>query len=284
MKLLDLCINLRCSKARLSARFKSRWPQAVRAENGESSMDGSSEIEAKAGAARDSHDPGEIHQTSPGSTPAVPAADSSGQPRILVIDDERSMRRVCSIALRGEGWLAEGEESPVRALERLRAGEHFDVLVLDYSMDELNGVDFLRELDASPGLVRPPVVMASAHADGSVAMEALKLGVWDFLAKPLTPEDLRRAVQRLLERPEAAARGDARAQLLLALTGGNLNEVETTLPVAGTETDLLLQGLFKQVQGDAGGAELCFADAHWWTGWVDQGPEIWTELIRRLDA
>jgi CheY-like chemotaxis protein len=213
------------------------------------------------------------------------SADTKQEPRILIIDDELSMRRVCTFALRGEGLHAEAEGSPRQALQRLRAGERFDLLVLDYSMDELDGLAFLKELDASPECDRPAVVMASAHADGAVAMQAMALGVWDFLQKPLTPVDLRRSVHRILNRPAAAAQGDVRARALMALTRKSWDDAIREWDMANAnEADLFVLGLAHQTQGDVTRAQACYSRVHWCTGWVNEGENIWPELARRLDV
>lgn len=202
------------------------------------------------------------------------------EPRVLVVDDEDRVRRVCTLALRGEGYAAQGEGSALAALDRLRAGEPCDVLVLDYFMPELDGLALLRGLDDA-GVARPAVLMTSAHADGAVALQALGLGVWDFISKPLTPVDLRRSVQRLLQRPRLAVTGDRRAQVMQALVDRRWDDADRLLAAYG---DPLLHGLLCQVRGDDERAAAHFARAHWWTGWSKQGSEIWTELARRLDV
>lgn len=208
-------------------------------------------------------------------------------PRILVVDDEPSVRRACAFTLRAEGWRAETEECPRDALARLTGGERFDALVLDYAMPELNGLELLRELERARGLdAVPPVLLASAHADGAVAWDALHFGVWDFLAKPLTPEELRRRVRSLLERPAAAAAGDARAGALLLAKRRSWSAAQTALAVSPkmpTETDELIAGLLAQMRGDEDEAQVRFRRAHWWPEWRRHGAEIWIELARRLD-
>ena len=215
------------------------------------------------------------------------AVETKPAPRILVVDDEPSVRRVCAFTLRAEGWRTETEEGPREALSRLLGGEPFDALVLDYAMPELNGLELLRELESARGLdAVPPVLLASAHADGAVAWDALRFGVWDFLAKPLTPEELRRRVRRLLARPAAAAEGDARAQALLLARKRAWSAAQAALAAttkAGTETDELIGGLFAQMRGDEEAAQRCFRRAHWWPEWRRHGAEIWIELARRLD-
>lgn len=205
-------------------------------------------------------------------------------PRILIVDDEAGVRRVCAFALRGAGWRAEPEGSPLVALGRVLAGERFDALVLDYAMPELDGLEFLGRLDALPEGARPPVLLASAHADGATAWTALRLGVWDFLSKPLTPEELRRRVRRLLRRAEDAERGDPRARALALAGARRWSAARAALADHGGEADELLRGLLFQVEGDEASAARCFARSHWWVNWHRHGPEIWTELARRLDA
>lgn len=208
-------------------------------------------------------------------------------PRILVVDDEPSVRRACAFTLRAEGWKTETEECPHKALARLAEGERFDVLVLDYAMPGWNGLELLHELELTRGLdAVPAVLLASAHADGAVARDALRFGVWDFLAKPLTPEELRRCVRRLLARPLAAASGMVRAQALLLARKRAWSAalgVLTSPPEALTETDELIGGLIAQLHGDDEMAKKYFRRAHWWPEWHRHGAEIWVELARRLD-
>ena len=216
--------------------------------------------------------------TSPfSSAPLGPGDEGAAQnqtrsaPRILVIDDESSVRRVCAFTLRAEGWRTETEEDPRGALERLAGGEHFDALVLDYAMPELDGLGLLRELENARGQdAIPPVLLASAHADGAVAWDALRIGVWDFLAKPLTPEELRRRVRRLLARPSAAANGNARARALLLARKRSWSAAYAALFAGGKppgQTDELIGGLLAQLRGDEAAARLHFQCAHWWPEW-----------------
>jgi len=209
-------------------------------------------------------------------------------PRILVVDDEPSVRRACAFTLRAEGWRTETEEDPRKALERLAGGERFDVLVLDYAMPEMDGLQLLRALEQARGLdAVPPVLLASAHADGAVAGEAMRLGIWDFLAKPLTPEELRRRVRRLLARPIEAQDGVFRAQALSLARKRSWAEAQAALAESKTtprtETDDLIAGLLAQVRGDEEEAQRYFSRARWWPDWSRHGPEIWVELASRLD-
>lgn len=237
------------------------------------------------GAALSSGNATSVFSASPFDT-SFSAAGGAGtdRPRILIVDDEQTVRRVCTFALRGEGWAAESDGLASRALARLRSGERFDALVLDFAMPEMDGLEFLRELRALPPTQQPAVLMASAHADGAVALAAFRLGVWDLLSKPLLPEDLRRRMRRLLVRKEAAAGGDLRAQALLHAAQGRWSEARAALDYGQTPSDELLRGLFFQLEGQKEKSRDCFSRAHWWDAWEQHGPEIWAELSRRLDA
>lgn|GEM_PF-1039668 len=204
-------------------------------------------------------------------------------PRVLVVDDEASIRLGCVVALRSDGWEAVGEGSSPAALERL-VDEHYDVLVLDYAMPELDGLTLAAALDPQ---IRPPTLLASAYADGTVALAALRIGIWDFQAKPLVPDELRRRVQRLYRRQSDCAVPSG--WMPRALRHCNrcawvdaLNELNAWPEADRVEPADLLIGLACQLAGDEAGAALAFQRARWWPEWHRQGADIWTELAKRL--
>lgn len=223
---------------------------------------------------------------SPPSPPeALPPAAAAPPARILVVDDEASVRLGCVLALRSDGWAVTGEGAARGALERLtERGERYDALVLDYAMPGLNGLELIA---AVPPKLRPPILLTSAHADGAVACAALKLGVWDFLAKPLVPEELRRRVRRLLtRRHDAAAPGAwlARAYSHCQNCAWDeaLRELEAWPEPERQEPAHLLTGLIHQMADRREQATAAFQRAQWWPEWHTQGVEVWQELARRL--
>jgi two-component system response regulator PilR (NtrC family) len=117
--------------------------------------------------------------------------------RILVVDDERSMRELLQIVLRREGHqvrLAEDGPSAVAELER----EPVDVLISDIKMPGMTGVDVLREAKRiDPDIVG---IMVTAYASTDTAVEALRLGAYDYLTKPFDVEELKAKVRNALER------------------------------------------------------------------------------------
>ncbi len=113
---------------------------------------------------------------------------------ILVIDDEASIRRATALALEASGHYVEAVENSALALAALKE-ERFDMALLDLHLGKENGLEVLPTLhQAQPGL---PVVMFTAQASIAAAVEATRRGAVDFLEKPFSPDQLRRALQRI---------------------------------------------------------------------------------------
>jgi two-component system response regulator PilR (NtrC family) len=117
--------------------------------------------------------------------------------KILVVDDERSMRELLQIVLRREGHrvlLAEDGPSAIETLQR----DVVDILISDIKMPGMSGVDVLREAKRiDPDIVG---IMVTAYASTETAVEALRLGAYDYLAKPFDVEELKAKVRNALER------------------------------------------------------------------------------------
>jgi len=131
---------------------------------------------------------------------AVQAADSMAAdqrpPRILVVDDERSMRELLAIVLRREGYevlLAENGRAAIGLLER----EPVDLLISDIKMPDMSGVDVLR---AAKG-IDPDIlgIMITAFASTDTAVEAMRLGACDYLSKPFDIDLLKMKVREKIE-------------------------------------------------------------------------------------
>jgi two-component system response regulator PilR (NtrC family) len=116
--------------------------------------------------------------------------------RLLVVDDERSMRELLSIVLRREGYdvtLAENGRMAVDCLERGR----FDLLISDIKMPDMSGVEVLREAKRLDGDIVGIMITAFAAAD--TAIEAMRLGAHDYLSKPFDVDELKIKVRNALE-------------------------------------------------------------------------------------
>jgi two-component system response regulator PilR (NtrC family) len=117
--------------------------------------------------------------------------------RVLVVDDERSMRELLEIVLKREGYevlVAGSGADAVRVLERQRV----DLLISDLRMPDMSGVDVLRagkQLD--PEL---SAIVVTAFASTDTAVEAMRLGACDYLTKPFDVDELKILVRQTLER------------------------------------------------------------------------------------
>ena len=131
------------------------------------------------------------------------ASDSAEQPtgerrppRILVVDDERSMRELLAIVLRREGYdvlLAENGRAAIEMLER----EPIDMLISDIKMPDLSGVDVLRAAKRIDQDILG--IMITAFASTETAVEAMRLGACDYLSKPFDVDLLKMKVREKIE-------------------------------------------------------------------------------------
>ncbi len=132
-------------------------------------------------------------------TAPVESAVTSGEvarPRVLVVDDEPSIREMLTIVLRRDGCEVLVAEDGRQAIEALRAGP-VDLLLSDIRMPDMSGVDVLRRAKA---LNRDVVaLMMTAYASTETAVEAMRLGAVDYLTKPFNIDELRIKVRQQLE-------------------------------------------------------------------------------------
>ncbi|WP_136513065.1 sigma-54-dependent transcriptional regulator [Geomonas edaphica] len=117
--------------------------------------------------------------------------------RILVVDDELSMREFLAILLDGEGYLVDQADSAEDALARL-ACEHYDLVLSDVSMPGLGGLELLSRIKTdAPDTA---VLMITAFTTAEQAVEAMKLGAYDYIGKPFKVEEVKVLVRKALEK------------------------------------------------------------------------------------
>jgi len=118
---------------------------------------------------------------------------------ILLADDEEGILKTLGRALREDGHQVTATTSAAEA-GRLLSERPFDVLVVDHRMPGRTGLELIRDLAATvPEAERPQVLMMTAHATVENAIEAMKLGAYDYLQKPFEVDELLVAVRRALE-------------------------------------------------------------------------------------
>ena len=118
---------------------------------------------------------------------------------VLLADDEEGILKTLGRALREEGHDVTATSSAAEA-QRLLSERSFDVFVVDHRMPGRTGLEMIRDLAAAvPEGERPQVLMMTAHATVENAIEAMKLGAFDYLQKPFEVDELLVAVRRALE-------------------------------------------------------------------------------------
>jgi two-component system response regulator PilR (NtrC family) len=124
------------------------------------------------------------------------AHEGRRQPRILVVDDERSIRELLAIVLGREGYdvrLAENGRSAIEVLER----EPIDILISDIKMPDMSGVEVLRAAKRVDQDILG--IMITAFASTETAVEAMRLGACDYLSKPFDIDLLKMKVREKIE-------------------------------------------------------------------------------------
>jgi len=121
---------------------------------------------------------------------------------ILIVDDEEAIREILFHFLNSEGYdcvvAADGREAVETA-----STQDFDLVLLDIAMQELSGIEVLRQIVADHPDTR--VVMITAMADTTTAVEALNLGAYDYLTKPFDLYDLSMRIEEALEKKTTGA-------------------------------------------------------------------------------
>jgi DNA-binding NtrC family response regulator len=117
--------------------------------------------------------------------------------RVLVADDERNLRELMVRELGRRGHEVEGVGDGVTALERIAEGT-YDVVVLDMKMPRKEGIEVLRDLAAASE--SPQVIVMTGFQDVANAVEAMKLGAYDYLTKPAKIEELDILVRKAAEK------------------------------------------------------------------------------------
>ncbi len=144
--------------------------------------------------------------------------------RILVVDDEPDVLRICERVLRGAGYVVSTVGSGFEAV-RLASIEPYDCLLTDIKMPGMDGLDVASSArTVNPNLV---CVTMTGYSSMDTAIEALRLGIDEFLIKPFNPQDLLLTVERALEK-ERLRRESARLRALVPLFEANRVFMSTT--------------------------------------------------------
>ena len=126
--------------------------------------------------------------------------DADANPtRILIIDDEENMRHMLETMLSQYGYATGTARDGAEGLAKLD-DQHFDFILCDVKMPKMSGMDFLKT--GRDRLVDSTVIMMSAYGSIDMAIEAMKLGAYDFISKPFKSEEVRLTIKKAQEREQ----------------------------------------------------------------------------------
>ena len=165
---------------------------------------------------------------------------------ILIVDDDLKMRVLMKAVLESNGWPSIEASDGVQAIEMCRS-EKPSVVLLDMRMPKMNGLETLLELKKLDSDL--PVIIITAHADVSDAVNAIKLGAYDFIVKPPDFERLTLLISRATEKYELVrgfkkldATIDNSLESFLGSSNGMKKVIEQIRQVASTDFSIIMQG------------------------------------------
>jgi two-component system nitrogen regulation response regulator NtrX len=126
----------------------------------------------------------------------APASVPTSAPTVLVLDDEKNIRRSIEIALEDEGVHVVSAHDPASAMRVLHE-RIVDLLILDIRLGEIDGLTFFRKMQAEGFAI--PTIFISGNATLTEAAQAVRIGAFDFVEKPFSAERIAVAVRRCLE-------------------------------------------------------------------------------------
>jgi len=119
--------------------------------------------------------------------------------RILIVDDEESFRHMLSVILIKEGYEVEASSTGEEGLQKAAASP-FDQILCDIRMPHMDGLEFLREIKKTGG--QATIIMMSAYGTMDTAIEAMKLGAYDYISKPFKPDEIILILRKAEEREQ----------------------------------------------------------------------------------
>src|SRR5690349_524705 len=161
--------------------------------------------------------------------------------RILVVDDEASVREVVTSMLNSAGYETQQAACAREALGFLVAGEQFELMLSDLMMPEMNGDELLKcTKERYPDM---PVVMVTAIHDISVALAAIRNGAYDYLLKPFEREQLLATVRRALENRRLKMENRAYQTNLESLVAARTDQLRKAMQNLERSYDITLEAL-----------------------------------------
>lgn len=128
--------------------------------------------------------------------------------KILIVDDEPSIRRLLQVNLERANYIVEQACDGVEALEKITANKP-DLIILDVMMPRMDGFETLKQLMSNPGTSAIPVIMLTAKASDKDIFSGWAAGVSAYLTKPFNPKELLTFTERVLQGVNNSAEYDS---------------------------------------------------------------------------
>lgn len=116
--------------------------------------------------------------------------------KVLVVDDFATMRKIIKNVLKQINIENVLEAENGKHALGILAGDTVDLIVSDWIMPEMTGIEFLKACKADENIKKIPFIMVTAEAQKDMIMEAIKSGVDNYIVKPFTPDKLREAIDK----------------------------------------------------------------------------------------
>ena len=120
---------------------------------------------------------------------------------ILIIDDNADIRLMLSDLLESQGYICEQAPDAITALTMIQERD-YELILTDYQMPQMNGIEFLERLSTLPQTLRTPVVMITATTNDELASEARQAGACAVLKKPVNFHELLSTIARTIKRTQ----------------------------------------------------------------------------------
>jgi two-component system, OmpR family, phosphate regulon response regulator PhoB len=169
-------------------------------------------------------------------------------PLVLVVEDEPSQREVLSYNLKAEGYQVLIAEAGDEALALAREAEP-DLILLDWMLPEVSGIEVCRQLKAKPATARIPVIMLSARSEEVDRVRGLETGADDYMVKPYSVVELMARIRTQLRRTRPAALGEQLSFEDIRMDVGEHRVYRAEVPVDLGPTEFRLLSAFMERPG-----------------------------------
>lgn len=119
--------------------------------------------------------------------------------KILVVDDDKTTRKMVSLILKSKGYEVVTAENGMDGLQKLGL-ERINLILTDMNMPYMDGIEFTKQVRANPDTSQIPIVMLTTEADDEEKRKAYEAGVDDYLVKPATAEQIVESMRKIIKK------------------------------------------------------------------------------------